>query len=69
MDEHAVKAEITCPVCGHVRTETIPNDKCVFFYECSGCGAILRPKPGDCCVFCSFADQGCMFAQRSELNQ
>jgi hypothetical protein len=25
---------------------------CQFFYDCTGCGALLRPKVGDCCVFC-----------------
>ena len=28
------------------------------FYDCTGCKAALRPKPGDCCVFCSHADRG-----------
>ena len=44
---------ITCPDCGHRQTETMPTDACQFFYDCRGCGALLRPKPGDCCVFCS----------------
>lgn len=60
--------KITCPVCGYAEIETIPSDKCVFFYQCGGCGAILRPKQGDCCVFCSFADQHCMFAQQNDTT-
>jgi hypothetical protein len=32
----------------------MPMDRCVIFYQCSSCQAILRPKPGDCCVFCSY---------------
>jgi len=24
------------------------------FYECTGCGIKLKPKAGDCCVFCSY---------------
>jgi PAS domain S-box-containing protein len=27
--------------------------------ECAGCGALLRPKPGDCCVFCSYGSVPC----------
>lgn len=50
---------ITCPVCGTAKTETMPNDACQFFYDCTGCGALLRPKPGDCCVFCSYGDVPC----------
>ena len=29
----------------------MPTDACQFFYDCKGCGARLKPKPGDCCVF------------------
>jgi len=37
----------------------MPTDACRFFYTCSNCGMTLKPKPGDCCVFCSYADQKC----------
>jgi hypothetical protein len=50
---------ITCPNCGHVETESMPTDACQFFYYCKGCKQKLRPNPGDCCVFCSFADVPC----------
>jgi len=50
---------ITCPRCGASKRETMPADACQFFYECSSCGAMLRPKPGDCCVFCSYGDVAC----------
>ena len=50
---------ITCPVCGGRRAETMPTDFCLFFYQCASCGAHLRPKPGDCCVFCSFGSVPC----------
>src|SRR6266704_2323276 len=39
--------------------ETMPTDACQFFYECKGCGAVLKPNPGDCCVFCSFGSVKC----------
>jgi hypothetical protein len=64
-----VTAEITCPTCGHAETESIPNDRCLFLYECKGCGIILKPKPGDCCVFCSFADRPCLSAQRRDSSK
>jgi hypothetical protein len=50
---------ITCPLCGHEAAETMPADACQFFYECKGCGVLLRPKAGDCCVFCSYGDAPC----------
>jgi len=45
---------ITCPECGFSKEEIMPTDSCLVFYECSNCGQILKPKKGDCCVFCSF---------------
>jgi len=34
---------ITCPQCHTAKLETMPTDACWFFYECSSCGALLRP--------------------------
>ncbi|WP_405235108.1 GDCCVxC domain-containing (seleno)protein [Lentisalinibacter orientalis] len=53
------RSTITCPACGAKTTETMPTDACRFFYECPGCREVLRPKPGDCCVFCSWGDVPC----------
>ncbi len=50
---------LTCPACGHRETETMAADSCQYFYQCKGCGVVLKPKSGDCCVFCSFADTPC----------
>ena len=48
-----------CPKCGHQATEIMPTDACQFFYDCKGCGERLKPKPGDCCVFCSYGSVPC----------
>lgn len=50
---------LTCPECGHRSRETMPTDACQWYYECAGCGVLLRPKPGDCCVFCSYGSVPC----------
>ena len=50
---------LTCPQCGHHETETMPTNACQYFYDCKGCGALLKPKAGDCCVFCSYGDVAC----------
>jgi hypothetical protein len=54
-----VDSVISCPQCGFAKRETMPTDACQFYYECEGCKALLRPKPGDCCVFCSFGSVRC----------
>ena len=50
---------LTCPSCGTTKAETMPTDACLYFYQCSGCNTMLRPKPGDCCVFCSYGSVPC----------
>lgn len=50
---------LTCPQCGHVKTETTPTDACQWFYECEQCHAVLKPLPGDCCVYCSYGSVPC----------
>ena len=52
-------SELTCPECGHVSVESMPSDACIHFHECTYCGTVLRPKPGDCCVFCSYGSVRC----------
>ena len=54
-----LQSTLTCPVCGHVKTETMPTDACLWFYECEQCHAMLKPKPGDCCVYCSYGNVPC----------
>src|SRR5271166_378167 len=59
------ESTINCPNCGTSKTETMPTDACQFFYDCTGCGTLLRPKPGDCCVFCSFGSVPCAPIQKA----
>ncbi|MHB1051124.1 MAG: GDCCVxC domain-containing (seleno)protein [Bacteroidota bacterium] len=54
---------ITCPVCGFQKMETMPRDACIHFYECESCKKILKPKDGDCCVFCSYGSIVCSSKQ------
>ncbi|MEJ7829362.1 MAG: GDCCVxC domain-containing (seleno)protein [Segetibacter sp.] len=50
---------ITCPSCGYRKTEMMPGDACLFFYVCENCKTRLKPKQGDCCVFCSYGTVKC----------
>ena len=59
MPEFEPFSVITCPACGHAVRERMPTDACQFFYDCPGCGELLRPKAGDCCVYCSFGSVKC----------
>ncbi len=53
------ESTITCPVCGVRTKEEMPKDACLYFYNCKACGAPLKPKQGDCCVFCSYGSVKC----------
>ena len=63
-----LRSTITCPHCGHRKTETMPIDACQFFYDCKSCGAILRPGQGDCCVFCSYGSMPCPPVQQAHTR-
>ncbi|HSV48433.1 MAG TPA: GDCCVxC domain-containing (seleno)protein [Ramlibacter sp.] len=60
-----LESVLTCPACGHAKAERMPVDACQWFYECEACASLLRPKPGDCCVFCSYGTQRCPPVQAS----
>jgi hypothetical protein len=63
-----LRSIITCPHCGWQEGEMMPSDACQYFYDCKGCGAVLRPKPGDCCVFCSYGSVSCPPVQEAREN-
>ena len=54
-----LQSTITCPNCGHKKKEIMPTDACQFFYECEQCKTVLKPKQGDCCVYCSYGTVKC----------
>jgi hypothetical protein len=54
-----LESELTCPQCGHSTLEEMPTNSCRFFHECAKCHVVLRPKAGDCCVFCSYGSVKC----------
>jgi len=60
------RATLRCPTCGGATEEIMPTDACVFFYECPHCRAMLRPRAGDCCVFCSYGSAPCPPKQRGD---
>jgi hypothetical protein len=54
-----LRSTLTCPSCGNQATEIMPINACLFFYDCEGCGVRFKPKPGHCCVFCSYGSIPC----------
>jgi hypothetical protein len=60
------QSTITCPHCGFSSDEEMPTDACQYFYECKNCKTLLKPQPGDCCVFCSYGSVKCPPVQLNE---
>ncbi len=50
---------ITCPECGYQKEEAMATDACQYFYDCENCHVVLKPKAGECCVFCSYGNVKC----------
>ena len=61
-------SELTCPQCGHKSSEAMPTDRCLYYYECQGCGVLLKPLQGDCCVFCSYGTIACPPIQQARME-
>ena len=59
LSEAKTQSKLTCPECGHRARLEMPANACLFFHQCESCGEMLRPKRGDCCVFCSYGDVPC----------
>jgi len=55
----SLQSEITCPWCGHKKMETMTTESCLFMYECENCKKVMKPKDGDCCVFCTYGSKPC----------
>ena len=61
-----LESVISCPECGHQSREQMPTNACQYFYICSHCHARLKPKEGDCCVYCSYGSVVCPPMQGGE---
>ena len=53
------RSTLTCPKCSRAQDLAMPTYSCLFFHPCAGCGPLLSPKPGNCCVFCSYGSAKC----------
>ena len=59
---------LQCPYCDYRSEEVMPMDRCIYFYECSNCGEVFKPLPGDCCVFCSYGITPCPPCQQERMR-
>jgi len=50
---------VTCPHCHFSSVEVMPTRFSLIRFQCRNCSAVLVPKEGDDCVFCSWGDTKC----------
>jgi hypothetical protein len=68
MNEIIITTVICCPVCKFKsELRMIPNESKVFHF-CEECGAKLKPRPGDCCVYKSFGTVPCVSVQEGKAG-
>ena len=63
-----LQSTLTCPECGVAKVETMPTNACQYLYECTACRKLLKPKKGDCCVFCSYGTVPCPPVQATDSS-
>jgi hypothetical protein len=66
MTELTLPSTLHCPECGFARTEIMPKDQCVWYWQCPDCATLVRPKAGDCCVYCSYGSVPCPSVQQGQ---
>ncbi|CAM3419595.1 GDCCVxC domain-containing (seleno)protein [Aquirufa ecclesiirivi] len=54
-----LESTITCPHFAKQAPEIMPENACQYFNACTFCGERLKPKSGDCSVFCSYGTVLC----------
>ncbi|WP_373081037.1 GDCCVxC domain-containing (seleno)protein [Zhongshania sp.] len=59
MSELKLESTLCCPYCAGEAKEIMPENFCQWFYECRFCRELIKPKPGDCCVYCSYGTVSC----------
>jgi hypothetical protein len=58
-----ITTTIICPICKYRKELVMDADISRLFYFCEECGARLKPRPGDCCVYKSYGSTPCTAVQ------
>ena len=63
-----LQSTVTCPACGEQAAETMRTDACQYLHVCRNCGLEMKPKKGDCCVYCSYGSVPCPPIQKERIG-
>ncbi len=48
--------ELVCPQCSTRIATSIDTSACILSHTCPGCGVVIRPRPGEGCIFSSYGN-------------
>ena len=66
MADLQLQSIITCPQCDKKTIKQMPTDYCQYLWKCPHCKNNLKPKKGDCCVYCSYGNVKCPPIQKRD---
>jgi len=69
MSKVKLESVVTCPHCNFRSQEVMPTNFCLIRFQCKNCHAILVPKEGDDCIFCSWGDTKCPSKQSEPADE
>ena len=61
------KAKLLCPKCKIGQIIDIPENSCLQFYICSGCGYTFSAK--ECCIICDYTDKKCSLPKTTKKKK
>jgi hypothetical protein len=59
MSDPVTTSVLTCPQCGFTKQETMPDGRLPVLLRVHELQGPDAPKPGECCVFCSYGTVAC----------
>ncbi|MGZ3898857.1 MAG: GDCCVxC domain-containing (seleno)protein [Bacteroidia bacterium] len=59
-----LKSVVKCPICKYKKEIIMPTYSSIVLYECEECNARLKPRPEECCIFCSYGSVPCPNTQK-----
>lgn len=66
--ETSISAELVCPQCSQRISKTIAPSAFIVCHTCPGCSTVIRPRPGEGCVFSSYGNAGLFFEKANSAR-
>ena len=61
-------AKFKCPKCDKTSRIKVPENECIFYYECKKCDEKITTPPTRDCIVCAYTDKKCPAALKREFG-